>query len=258
MPRALVTGAARGIGRAVAEALRDAGYEVIGTSRDPAGITDPPSGVRFLPLDLANADSIAACADQAGQLDLLVNNAGFSQAGPLCETPWPEIEDLITTNWTGVIRLTRAVMPGMAQGGRIITVGSLAGRIPLPYVAVYAGLKGGLESFTKALRLELAPLGGTACIVEPGFVKTDIRQDLFVDPASPHAERVARVRAFRAESMARAAGPEEVAAAVLKAAQSPNPKAVWVAGRGARLFNVLSRVLPAGMFERAYRRKLGI
>ena len=60
MPRALVTGAARGIGRAVAEALRDAGYEVIGTSRDPSSITDPTAGVRFLPLDLANGDSIAA------------------------------------------------------------------------------------------------------------------------------------------------------------------------------------------------------
>lgn len=258
MRRALVTGAARGIGRSVAEALRDGGYEVIGTSRDPGGLSDPPAGIRFLSLDLTDGDSIAACVEQAGSIDLLVNNAGFSLAGPLVETPWEETEALIAANWTGVVRLTRAMIPTMGPGGRIVTVGSLAARIPLPYVAVYAGLKGGLESFTKALRLELAPLGITVCIVHPGFVNTAIRQDLFVDPDSPHAARVAKVRSFRAHSMARGTKPEDVATVVLAAARTEDPKAVWIAGRGARLFNVLCRLLPAGLFERIYRRKISI
>ena len=258
MPHALVTGASRGIGRAVVVALRDAGYTVTGTSRVPEAVSDPPPGIRFIALDLGDPRSIDLCAAAAGPVDLLVNNAGYSLAGPLCETPLAEIETLTAVNWVGVLRLTRAVIPAMPPGSRILNIGSLAARIPLPFVSVYAGTKAAIEAFTHALRPELAPLGIAVSVIEPGFVQTDIRQETFAATSSFHAARIAAVRDFRSRAMARGLTPEAVAKVVLHAALVRDPPAVWIVGGRARLFNALRSLLPATLFERAYRRKLGI
>ncbi|MGJ3260962.1 MAG: SDR family NAD(P)-dependent oxidoreductase [Rhodospirillales bacterium] len=256
--RALVTGASRGIGRAVALALLTEGYEVIGTSRKPGALAPPPAGIRFITLDLADNSSIDRCATEVGQIDLLINNAGFSMAGPLSETPMPEVEQLIAVNWTGVVRLTRAFIPQIVPGGKIVNIGSLSARIPVPFVAVYAGIKGAIESFTLALRYELESRDITVVVVEPAFINTDITQVVFVDENSVNAHDVQIVRAFRSRAMSGGTSPEKVAKTVLRVVRSRDPDVVWVVGKNARLMNTLQWLLPSKYFQKLVRRKMGL
>jgi NAD(P)-dependent dehydrogenase (short-subunit alcohol dehydrogenase family) len=158
MPRtALVTGASSGIGAAVAEALVQRGWQVFGTSRDPAAVTERIPGVEYLALDLTDDASVEACAQAAGEVDILVNNAGESQSGPLEELPMEAIERLFRANVFGAVRLTQLVLPGMrARGyGRIVMVGSMLASFPLAYRSSYVAAKAALRGFATAARREV-------------------------------------------------------------------------------------------------------
>lgn len=252
---ALVTGASRGIGRAIAEGLRDAGYEVIGTARHPDALRDAPAGIRFLPLELGDPASIDALSAAVGPVDVLINNAGYSLMGPLDETPIETIEALNMVNWLGVVRLTRALLPGMRDHGRIITIGSLQARLPLPYCAMYAGIKAALEAFTRALRFEVRHRGIGVSLVMPGFVHTQIRQEAF---AGADDRRFAAVKAFRDRGVSQGIDPQKVARVVVCAVRAKHPKAVYLAGGRARVFNTLRQVLPERLFEAVFRRVVGL
>lgn len=133
-PVALVTGASSGVGRATAAALAARGYRVFGTGRNPS--RDASSGVAMLPLDVRDDASVAACVatltSRAGRLDLLVNNAGFEQAGALEELSLEEARAQFETNFFGVVRMVKEVLPIMRgqRSGRIINVSSLTGTRP--------------------------------------------------------------------------------------------------------------------------------
>ena len=134
----LLTGASSGIGKAAALALINAGYRVIGTSRN-ARLNEVRDGVRMIACDVTSDESVAAAIALAraelGHIDLLVNNAGFGVAGAAEENSIAQVHALFETNFHGVVRMTNAVLPMMrAQGsGRILNVGSVAGLIPAPY-----------------------------------------------------------------------------------------------------------------------------
>lgn len=157
----LITGASKGIGRALAAALAARGIPVIGTSRRPETIADPVPGVRYLTLDQEDDASVEACAAAAGPVEALVNNAGQSQIGAVEDVSMETVEELFRMDFFGLIRLTKAVLPGMRERGRgtIINIGSLTGTFPPPYQSAYAAIKLGLEAFTKVLRQEVGRQG---------------------------------------------------------------------------------------------------
>lgn len=179
-PVVLLTGCSSGIGRASAQALRDAGARVVATARDPGSIEDlaDPGRVECLPLDVTEdatmRDAVQAVLDRHGRIDALVNNAGFGVMLPLEEMPLEAMRRQYEVNVFGMHRLTQIVLPVMRgqQGGRIVNVASAAGYVSLPLMGAYAGTKSAVRSMTYALRNEVHPFGITAHLIEPGRIAT--------------------------------------------------------------------------------------
>src|SRR5436190_3512249 len=152
---ALVTGASSGIGLATARRLLDHGYRVIGTSRDPESVPDSarPEGMKYRALDLRDKISIdgfgyALYAEDI-HIDVLVNNAGESQSGPLEEIPVSALERIFQINVLGPVHLTQLVLPGMRRRGygRVVMVSSMLASFPLAYRSSYVASKAAIEGF---------------------------------------------------------------------------------------------------------------
>ncbi|MCY1013953.1 SDR family NAD(P)-dependent oxidoreductase [Nannocystis pusilla] len=174
----LITGASSGFGEAAARLLAARGpCRVFGTSRRAAG-HDTPGGVEMLPLDVRSDASVAACVDavmqRAGRIDVLVNNAGYTLAGAVEETAIDEAKAQFDTNFFGMARMVRAVLPVMrAQGGgRIVNVSSLAGLVGVPFHAHYSASKFAVEGLSEGLRQEVRRFGIHVSLIEPGDFKT--------------------------------------------------------------------------------------
>ena len=178
---ALVTGATSGLGKAVAERLTAEGYLVYGTGRNP-GLDESCRKVDgrslcLIALDVESQESvdkaIVTIFDESGRLDLLVACEGMGIAGSVEDSPFEEIETQMGVNFLGTVRTVRACLPQLRKSkGRIIVIGSLAGRIGMPFQAFYSSSKFALEGFVESLRYELRPFGVQICIVEPGDFRT--------------------------------------------------------------------------------------
>jgi len=177
---ALVTGASSGIGLATAEALRNAGFRVFGTSRRVTA--ERSDGIAMLACDVTDDDSVAKLVErvlaEAGRIDLLVNNAGMGLLGAAEETSTVQAQALFDVNVFGVLRMTSAVLPAMRhQGkGRIVNVSSVLGLIPAPYSAVYASTKHAIECYSESLDHELRTFGISVVLVEPAYTKTALKR----------------------------------------------------------------------------------
>ncbi|MDA2803084.1 SDR family oxidoreductase [Nocardiopsis suaedae] len=259
---ALVTGASSGIGKAVARLLLARGYRVFGTSRDPGALSDPVPGVEYLPLDLDDDASIAACAKAAGEIDVLVNNAGESQSGPIEELPRAALERLFQVNVIGAVRLTQLVLPGMRERrqGRIVMVGSMLASFPLAFRSSYVASKAALKGFANASRRELAPYGVGVTTVEPGSISTGIseRRTQYIAVDSPYAEEYRTMLTALNANEAKGIPAGDVAATVIKAVEAPRPKPLYAVGSNAPLVFALRRVLPRAAVERMVYRKHGL
>ena len=179
---AFVSGGSRGIGRAIAEALAGAGHTVaIGDIRgaQPVGA----DGISVL-CDVTDSGSVAAAVRQVeksrGPIEILVNNAGWDEMRPFVETDEPFWDRVIEINFKGGLRLTRAVLPGMIERGygRIVNIGSDAGRVGSSLESVYSGAKGGTIAFTKTIAREVARHGVTANTVCPGPTDTEMLREV--------------------------------------------------------------------------------
>ena len=243
----LVTGASRGIGRAVAAALAERKVETIGTSRNPAAVADRIPGVRYIALRLEDPKSIEACLREAGPIEALVNNAGQSQIGALEDTPVETYEELFQMNVFGLLRLTRAVLPGMRERGRgrIVNIGSLTGVFPPPFQSGYAATKLALEAFTKSLRQETTGRGIKVSLVIPGYIRTDIGIDSreIAPPGSAYAAEYRQFRDLRLKKLEAAVPAEAAAEKILRALESDDPKPVYYTGRRVPLMAFLKRVM---------------
>ena len=201
---ALVTGASRGIGFAIAETLRKMGATVIGTATTPEGAKKINGKV----LNIADINSIEALlAEIPNGPDILVNNAGITRDNLLLRMKEEEWNAVIETNLTGVFRLTKACLKPMlkARWGRIITIGSVSGIMGNPGQTNYSAAKAGLIGFSKALAPEIASRNITVNVIAPGFIDTDMTRALTEEQ---RARILAQVPAARLWS------PEEIAAAV--------------------------------------------
>lgn len=212
---AVVTGASRGIGLAIAEALVQAGYYVLGTATSQTGAdqfsqTMAGQGQGYV-LNLGDQSSIDAFtaalkADHGAPL-ILINNAGITQDNLAMRMKPAEWNAVISTNLNGVFHLTQTFIRGMmkAKYGRIINISSVVGRMGNPGQVNYAAAKAGLEGFTRALGAELASRNITVNAIAPGFIATDMTDALSSDQQAAMLERI---------PAARLGQPKEVAALV--------------------------------------------
>jgi NAD(P)-dependent dehydrogenase (short-subunit alcohol dehydrogenase family) len=259
-PVVLVTGASSGIGQAVASAFAAKGFEVFGTSRNPQR-TEPIAGVELVQLDVADAASVAAAVStvlqRAGRIDILVNNAGVGVFGAAEETSIAQAQELFDTNFFGLVRLTREVLPHLrAQGsGRIINVGSVLGFLPSPYGSFYAASKHAVEGYSESLDHETREFGVRVSVVEPGYTSTSFESnatdaDSPIESYAPIREHVKQVigKAVRAGD-----DPAVVAQVVLKAATSRSPKLRYPAGPLARRLALVKKFAPAAVLDKGIR-----
>lgn len=248
----LITGASSGIGAATAKRLADAGYQVFGTSRRSQGPADPGSRTATLQMDVCDEDSVEAAVARVlarGEtLDALVCNAGMGIFGSVEETAIADAQTQLDTNYFGVLRTLRAVLPHMrGRGqGRILLVGSLAGRAPIPFQAHYSASKAAIDATALALRNELHGSGVHVSLIEPGDINTPFNAatDFERSGGSAYAERLGRCRRVIEESLPRAPGPELVAATIHKALAARRPRARYTVGPDSWLVPLGRRLLP--------------
>lgn len=237
--RALVTGAAAGIGRATAERLAADGADVIVTDVDREGgeetvarIDEAGGDAAFRELDVIDAEAFEACVEDAvdeGGLEVIVNNAGIGHEAASVEETDPEVFDrVIDVNCRGVWNGCRAALPVMKEqgSGAIVNVASLGGMIGLPKQAVYTLTKGAVLNFTRTVAAEAGPYGVRANAVCPGFIETALGEEFFAQQDDP--ER-ARERMEAQYPLKRLGRPEEVADAI---AYLASDEASYVTGHG--------------------------
>jgi 3-oxoacyl-[acyl-carrier protein] reductase len=228
---ALVTGASRGIGRAILTTLAGAGATVIGTATSAAGAEDIGRALaaaggkgRGLVLNVAEQASVdAALADieaKEGAVGILINNAGITRDGLLLRMKPDDWEAVLGTNLSGVFRLSKGVLRGMmkARTGRIISIASVVGLTGNPGQANYAAAKAGVIGFTKSLAREIASRNITCNVVAPGFIDTDMTRAI---PEAQRTELAAQI------PLGRLGSAEDIALAVLYLA---SPAGAYVTG----------------------------
>jgi NAD(P)-dependent dehydrogenase (short-subunit alcohol dehydrogenase family) len=264
-PVVLVTGVSSGIGRAIASAFAEKGFEVFGTSRNPQ-TTEPVFGVELVQLDVTDAASVSAAVatviQRAGRIDVLVNNAGFGVLGAAEESSITQAQQLFDTNFFGLVRVTREVLPHLrAQGsGRIVNIGSVLGFLPAPYGALYSASKHAVEGYSESLDHETREFGVRVSVVEPGYTNTSFEAnatdaDSPIDSYAPIREHVKQglTKAVRAGD-----DPAVVARVVVKAATSRTPELRYPAGPLARRLALLKKYAPAGLLDIGIRKANGL
>jgi NAD(P)-dependent dehydrogenase (short-subunit alcohol dehydrogenase family) len=261
---AIVTGASSGIGQACAVRLVRAGWRVLAGVRREG---DAPEGTEELLLDVTDAEQIRDAAKRVDELNGLVNNAGIALGSPLELVPVDQLRHQLEVNLVGQVAVTQALLPPLRRAkGRIVFMGSIAGRSALPFLAPYAASKHALEAVADSLRLELKPFGIPVSIVEPGSIRTAIwgrsaarADELAATMDSEVAELYAeRVAAFRSVALKRGEGgapADRVAEVVEEALTAERPHARYLVGRDAKLRAGFER-LPDRLRDRIYERVL--
>ncbi|PRX66301.1 short-subunit dehydrogenase [Nonomuraea fuscirosea] len=224
----IITGASRGLGRALAEAALAAGGNVVAAVRTPGSVADladaHPGAFAVIPFDVrdvAAAPALAQAAiDRFGQVDVLVNNAGRAVVGAVEEVGDEQLRDLMGLHLFGPAALVRAVLPGMrARGsGTIVQMSSQGGRMSFPGVSAYSASKFALEGWSEALAGEVAPFGVRVMIVEPSRFRTGFNGAgvlEFAEPSQIYRQALAAVRADMAGTDGRQEGDPARAAEII-------------------------------------------
>lgn len=279
MKTILITGATAGIGRHAALELLRQGHHVIATGRREAALAslktegEKLSGrIDVLALDVTSSESVAAAVTKvdaltAGRgLDVLVNNAGYGQMGPVEEVTDADLRRQYDTNVFGLMSVTRAFLPKMrARGeGRVVNVGSIGGRYTFPLMGAYNSTKYAVESLSDALRNELAPFGIDVSIIEPGPISTefnDIAMDT-IDAAaftgSAYEPLIKQADRFKKQFEATASGPEVTTRAIVHASLSRRPRVRYVVPRSLSVVLALLALLPTRLVDFIMQRASGL
>lgn len=242
----LITGCSRGLGSALAKAVLASGDRLVATARDPAALADllflGGERVLTLPLDVtdeaAAERAVTAGVDRFGGLDIVVNNAGYGNIGPIEDTDLDAFRDQIETNLFGTIIVTKAAIRLFREqrSGHFFQFSSIGGRTGAPGRAPYSAAKFGVEGFSEVLAIEMAPFGVKVTIVEPGGFRTDFAgastKIAEGDPA--YAETVGRTAAMQRDYDGKQPGdPERAARAIIAVASADKPPLRLVLGRDA-------------------------
>lgn len=247
----VITGASSGIGAAAARLFAQSGWNVVATMRNPGQAPDWTTGpgITAQALDVTDKDSItaavAATLDTFGQIDVLVNNAGFGLNGPVEGATDAQIRRQFDVNLFGLIDMTKAVLPSMrAKGsGLILNISSIGGLIGMPGAPLYISTKHAVEGLTESLRYELKPFGVRVKLIEPGGIKTDFisrSSDWATHP--DYANQTNALRKMTAALDRNLADPRDVAKVILRAANDPSDRLRYLAKPGP--YVMLHRILP--------------
>jgi NAD(P)-dependent dehydrogenase (short-subunit alcohol dehydrogenase family) len=259
-----VTGASSGIGRATAERLARAGYDVIPGLRRPDALPEPVK--EPVTIDLADGSSIGPATQQVlaradGRLVGLVNNAGYTVSGP-CEAL--DVDDWraqFEVNLFGHIAVTRALLPALlANRGRIVNVGSIGGRMSSPFIGPYNSSKFAVRAWTDAMRMELAPHGVHVSLIEPGSIDTPLWQKgneladeqlekLTHEQQQRYARQITGARKAADFAANHGIPPERCAQVIEHALSARNPKGRYLVGADARMQAAVS-MLPVRVSDR--------
>lgn len=250
----LITGASKGIGLEIARQLQAQGHVVYGTSRNPnkSDVQD----IRLLKLDVqddtAVTDVVQQVLNENGRIDVLINNAGYDLYGTAEDTSMEELHAQMDTNFYGLVRMTKAVLPTMRRqrSGQIINIGSIGGLISLPLNSAYSASKFALEGYSETLRFEMLPFNVYVSIVQPGQVKTET-----LGTAFPTTEKQTIFAVEDATQRARTRGgeatllPKHVGSIVKHIVAKSRPKLRYPVGAQVRFVVALRRYLPERMYE---------
>jgi NAD(P)-dependent dehydrogenase (short-subunit alcohol dehydrogenase family) len=274
----LITGATDGLGRALALLLGERGYHVFAAGRSPEKLAqlDALARDKKLPLESITLD---VCSDHSveravthvlgrvGELDVLVNNAGVNYTAAVEDLSMQDWRAQFETNFFGVLRVTRAVLPQMRErrSGRILMMSSLSGLVTPPTQGAYSSSKHALEGLSNALRMELYPFGIDVVLIEPGYIITGIQKAAaelskpYVQKGGPYASLYARfftsVNDTRAKSKTT---PEDCARVMLHAIETPRPKARYGVTSLSPFVKWSKRLLTDGAMDAMLRRRYGI
>jgi NAD(P)-dependent dehydrogenase (short-subunit alcohol dehydrogenase family) len=243
----LITGCSTGLGRAFAEAVLARGDNVVVTARDAAKVQDladaHPDTALALALDVTDdaqvTAAVAAAEERFGGVDVLVNNAGYGYRAAVEEGEDGPVRQLFETHVFGTVRTIKAVLPGMRarRSGTIVNLSSIGARISPVGSGYYAAVKAAIEALTLSLRQEVAPLGITAMVVEPGGFRTDFAGRSLTQSAEPipdYADTAGKRRKEHDTVHGTQKGdPDKAAAALIQAVESPEPPFMLLLGNDA-------------------------
>jgi short-subunit dehydrogenase len=272
----LITGATAGIGRALALHLARRGFRVFATGRnldELASLAREASSpvLETLPLDVTDRASISAAAREVLKrtdgrgIDVLVNNAGYGLSGPLEELDDAAVKRQFDVNVFGLLAVTRAFLPPMRErrSGRVLNIASVLGHMTIPFLGAYCATKYSVEALTDALRLELAPFGVHAVLIEPGTIRSGFEERAMGSFGAewnrsaygPFVETAAK--SIRA-SYRLAGGPEHVARAVERAVRARRPRARYRTPFRWRILLALFRAMPTQLADWMLRVSAGL
>lgn len=251
----LITGCSSGIGRATAERFRADGWTVYATARDRSSLSDlAASGCRTAVLDVTEQETIDVVIEDITEkedtVDCLVNNAGVVSIEAVEEMTSEAFADIFEVNVFGPHRLLRAVVPRMRERkqGRIINVGSVGGRFPVPLEGAYCASKFALRALSASLRDELRPFGVSVVLIEPPYVRTK-QSEQEINAAegrsdSPYSTLYDRFERAAKKEYDSAPGPDVVAEKILTAATAETPRSRYPVGLKARFQGFLGQLPP--------------
>ncbi len=250
---AVVTGGSSGIGKAACSLFRDSGFTVYEFSRSGKG----ENGINHITADITDEKSVDAAFkrvfDEAGGIDLLVNNAGMGISGAIEFTELSSAKKIFDVNFFGTLICIKAALPYLrkSKNGRIVNMSSVAAPVAIPFQSFYSATKAAVNSLTLALRNEVKPFGIKVSAVMPGDAKTgftDAREKNTVG-SELYGEAIERAVTAMEKDERNGMTPEKVAKVVYKAATAKNPKPLYTAGGVYKLFVFLTKILPTRLFN---------
>jgi NAD(P)-dependent dehydrogenase (short-subunit alcohol dehydrogenase family) len=244
----LITGASSGIGRACAGYLVEKGHKVYGASRAVKADIFP---FKTVIMDVRFDDSVKAAVgriiDREGKIDTVINCAGYGLAGSIEDTSSDEAKDLFETNFFGLFRVCKAVIPAMRKqkSGLIINISSLAGLVPIPFQAFYSASKYAVESFTESLKIEMLPFGIRVVLIEPGDFKTGFTANRKTAAQSQvnetYREKFSKALSIMEKDESNGPQPINIAKMMDRIIDNPSPRFRYTAGKPSQILPIKFR-----------------
>lgn len=270
MPNVLITGCSSGIGRALADTFKAAGYAVWACARrseDVAALA--AAGFTAVQLDVNDAMALRQLAERLTQqtdgLDVLINNAGYGAMGPLLDGGTEAMQRQFETNVFSIVGVTQALFPALRQrNGLVVNIGSVSGVLVTPFAGAYCASKAAVHALSDALRMELAPFGVRVMEVQPGAINTRFAKnagtqaELLINEQSPWWPLRDSIRARSQASQDKPTPAKVFAADVLKSVQQPQPPRLLRSGNGSRALPLIAALLPKGLLEKVLKKRFGL
>ncbi|WP_426136219.1 SDR family oxidoreductase [Pseudomonas sp. PWP3-1b2] len=266
MPNVLITGCSSGIGRALADAFKSAGYDVWASARRPQDVADlSAAGFNAVQLDVNDSAALLQLTEKWDELDVLINNAGYGGMGPLLDGGTEALQRQFETNVFSIVGVTKALFPALRRSkGLVVNIGSVSGVLVTPFAGAYCASKAAVHALSDALRMELAPFGIRVMEVQPGAIDTRFAKnagaqaELLINEKSPWWPLRDGIRARSQASQDKPTPASVFAAQVLKAVKQAQPPRLLRSGNGSRTLPLMAALLPKALLEKVLKKRFGL